>query len=445
MRLTVSLGEHVVGTLVHDAAADRFAFTYDAQWLARPHRFALSPALPLEPPATSAETHGTAVRQFFENLLPEGDALDAAAVAHRVSKANVAGLLRALGGDMAGALTVRAEGADAAQAAEVRRALSPEELSARIRARPHQAFAAWDGTVRLSIAGYQDKLGILVDGDAWFLVDGGGLASTHLLKPEPVREVLAGLTTNELACLWLARAVEIPVSEAALLQVPEPVLLVTRFDRRLVDGRVVRTPVIDGCQALGLPVSLKYERPYGSGRDVAHVRDGASYPKLFALLRAHSAAPAVATRALLRLAIFNVLIGNVDAHAKNLTFFASSGGLELAPAYDLVSRFGIAADVDSNYALAIGDAFSSEALNPLEWALFGADCQLPPRLVSVELARVADRVLASWPGVAAAVAAAGGNRDVLERIGAGIAAECGRQQALAPEIARVPRSAVRRG
>lgn len=438
------LGEAIVGSLAHDAAIDRYTFAYDERWSERSDAFALSPALPLKPSEESPEAHGTAVRQFFENLLPEGEALDVAAAVHRVSKANVAGLLRALGGDMPGALIVRAESAGTAVSAEVRRALPLEELSARIRARPQQPFAEWDGTVRLSVAGYQDKLGVLVDGDAWFLVDGGGLASTHLLKPEPIREALAGLTTNEFACLRLAQTIGIPVTDSALVHVPEPVLMVTRFDRRLEDGRVVRRPVIDGCQALGLPASLKYERPYGSGRDVAHVREGASYPRLFSLIRERSAAPLVTTRALLRLAIFNVLVGNVDAHAKNLTFFVSAAGLELAPAYDLVSHFGIAADVDANYAFAIGDAFTSDALTPFEWALFAQDCALPSRLVSVELGRLAERIRVAWPQVAAAAAAAGGSQAVLARIGERVLAECGRQVRFASEIARVPKPAVRR-
>jgi serine/threonine-protein kinase HipA len=310
--------------------------------------------------------------------------------------------------------------------------------------RSQQPFSVWDGTVRLSVAGYQDKLGVLLDEDAWFLVDGDGLASTHLLKPEPTRSVLAGLTTNEFACLTLARAVGVPAAEAALVHVPEPVLMLTRFDRQFSGGRIWRKPVIDGCQALGLPVHLKYERPYGSGQDVAHLRDGASYPALFALVRRHAAMPLETSRDLLRLAIFNVLIGNVDAHAKNLTFFVSSAGLRLAPAYDLVSRFGIAASVDSNFAFAIGDAFSGADLTPYAWAQFAEDCRISPRLVAVELASLAGRLAEAWPLVQAQVRAAGGASDVLARIGQCLLQECERQRELAREVVHVPRSAVRR-
>ena len=47
--------------------------------------------------------------------------------------------------------------------------------------------------------------------------------------------------------------------------------------------RVRRRHVIDACQALDLPASMKYERNIGSGRDVAHIRDGASLARVYGL------------------------------------------------------------------------------------------------------------------------------------------------------------------
>jgi serine/threonine protein kinase HipA of HipAB toxin-antitoxin module len=80
----------------------------------------------------------------------------------------------------------------------------------------------------------------------------------------------------------------------------------------------------------------KYERPYGQSRDVADLRTGASYPRLFNLLRL-SPTPARDRLNLPRWSLFQVLIGNTDAHAKNLSFYFGPQGLVLAPAYDLVS------------------------------------------------------------------------------------------------------------
>ena len=143
-------------------------------------------------------------------------------------------------------------------------------------------------------------------------------------------------------------------------------MIIERFDRhREANGRVARVHIIDGCQALGLSASYKYERPFGSARDVAHIRDGASLPRLFNLLRpGQVAAPAVERQKLLRWALFQVLIGNTDAHAKNLSFFSTAGGLSIAPAYDLVNVLALADEgIETSYAMAIGDAFRYEDLN----------------------------------------------------------------------------------
>ncbi|MDD5036368.1 MAG: HipA domain-containing protein, partial [Methylococcaceae bacterium] len=337
MKLEVRANERCIGWLSQDASSDLFALTYSPDWLAREDRFPLSPALPLESISSSREQHSATVRQFFQNLLPEGQALDDAAATNKVSKSNIVGLLIALGRETAGALSISLARTPAETRTQPsRRLLSPAELSERIRARPEAPFTVWDGKVRLSIAGHQDKIAVLEEGESWFLIDGMGLASTHLLKPEPVRGRLEGMTTNELACMRLAQAVGLPTANVRLERVPETVLLIRRFDRKVEAEGVRRLHCIDGCQALGLGVGMKYERPYGDGRDVQHIREGASLPKLFALLEQTAASPAAERLALLRWAIFQVLIGNTDAHGKNLSFFLDAGGLRLAPAYDLV-------------------------------------------------------------------------------------------------------------
>ncbi len=420
----------LVGTLAFDEATSRYAFTYDQAWLDSAEAFALAPALPLVR-VDNDESHSRAVRQFFENLLPEGTALDVAALTCKVSKANTPALLIALGRDMAGAVSVHLEGVAPESLPDQRRPLPFTELSERIRERNVQPFAVWDGRVRLSVAGYQDKIAVLIDGDEWFLVDGGKLASTHLVKPEPLREELAGLTTNEHFCLQLAGEIGLKVAESGLEHVPEPVLVIKRFDRDLEGGEVARKHVIDGCQALGLSVSLKYERPFGAGRDVAHVRTGASHERLFKLVDAYSARPLIERRSLLMLAIFNVLIGNADAHAKNISFFSSRAGLTMAPAYDLVSAHGYGAAIDTSYALAIGDAFSSQELTPHEWAQFAVSAGFKPRFVAAELLRLAAAALKSLDLVHKRVRERGGDKATLARICEGIAAESARMQTMA--------------
>lgn len=243
MKLNVLMNGELAGTLSYMAQTHRYAFDYSPAWLSRKARYALGTTLPLEvDEALTEERHSAFVRQFFENLLPEGQALDDAASTHKVSKGNLMGLLAALGGETAGALQLRLPGTDVTPAAATRRPLSHAELSARIRARPFHPFSVWDGRVRLSIAGFQDKIAVFEEGGQWALVEGGQLASTHILKPEPVTAQLAGLTGNEYFCMRLAHWAKLPVAEVALVHVPEPVLVVKRFDRELAVGRVALPP-----------------------------------------------------------------------------------------------------------------------------------------------------------------------------------------------------------
>lgn len=100
-------------------------------------------------------------------------------------------------------------------------------------------------------------------------------------------------------------------------------LLVERFDRKLVTTNTVkRRHLIDGCQALNLPPEYKYEQNFGNGRDVAHIRDGVSLPKLFDFAN-QCMNPAKTKQQILDWVLFNVLIFNCDAHGKNISFCRS--------------------------------------------------------------------------------------------------------------------------
>ena len=286
----------------------------------------------------------------------------------------------------------------------LRRALLPEELSTRIRARPYQAFSVWDGKVRLSIAGFQDKIAVFKEGDDWFFVEGSELASTVILKPEPSNPALAGIASNEFFCMTLARAIGLPVAEVALHHVPERVLEVLRFDRRKQAQRsqtpphIQRLHMFDGCQALGISAMNKYERPYGDTEHVRHIRDGASLPRLFDLLEA-SKSPAAQRLQLLRWVLFQVLIGNTDAHAKNLSFFCDAQGFYLTPAYDLVCTLACGnAGIADAFAMAVGDAFYAHEFSCFEWAYFAFVCHLRPALVAQEMKKMIAKIKAALAG-----------------------------------------------
>ncbi|MGV0953509.1 MAG: HipA domain-containing protein [Fluviibacter sp.] len=438
MRLDVWLDQAQVGSLSYDAATNRFAFDYAADWLARKDAVPLSPVLPLRAEAVPVDQHSAMVRRFFENLLPEGQALEDAARANHVAKGNLPGLLIALGRETAGALRLVLSDSPGSDQAN-KRLLLRDELAERIRQRPYAPFSVWDGKVRLSIAGFQDKLAVYTEEDEeceasdWFLVEGPDLASTHILKPEPINPQLAGLTSNEFFCMKLAASTGLETAEVALHYLPEPVLRITRFDRVRQSGAVRRRHIIDGCQLLDLASSYKYERPYGYNPDVREIRDGASLASFFSAIKA-SPQPAKAKLQLLRWLIFQVLLGNADAHAKNLSFYMTASGPVQAPAYDLICSALYPTQVSQNFAMAVGDAFATEELSAYEWAQFCVATETNPTQVRKEIERSVGLILKHLPKVAEEAIGAGALAEVVNGIAAIVRAQCDRQLTLAPKI-----------
>lgn len=401
--LSAWIGQIRVGTLGYDDATGRFSFEYEPDWIARREAYPISPALPFRrPPALTDELHSATVRRFFENLLPEGKTLEDAAVAHGVSRANVFGLLRWMGQESTGALSLLPEEKTPEQIADTSREVTHAELSERIRDRANRPFNIWDGRVRMSIAGYQDKLAVYIDEASRLFLAEGRFASTHILKPEPLNPRLAKLVANEHFCLTLAGSLGLHVAAVDILRVPEPVLVVERFDRCKRMNQVERLHAVDTCQMLDLGVSHKYERNFGNGRDVAHVRDGVSFDKLFGLA-SKTQAEAVTRMALIRWALFQYLIGNSDAHGKNLSFLVDSGGLRLAPAYDLVAVC-IYPGIEHDLAMAIGDEFDFERVRAFDWAEFarcgGIECRFLVREMNrmIKVLRAQLPLLLAWPG-----------------------------------------------
>lgn len=369
--LQVLRGQDLIGRLRFDPQTDTFGFGYDARWPARPDAFQLSPHIRFDQPASAVT-----LRRFVQNLLPEGQALDVAATYSNVSKSNVFGLIHALGGESAGALRFLATGT-ASTTEALRRRVGFAELQERIDDRDRQPFIVWDGKVRISIAGYQDKLQVVRMDDELYLVD-GALSSTHILKPSSRNQHLPHMVANEHFCMALVNRIgqrrmkQDWAARVDILRVPSPVLCVERFDRRLDQGQVISFHIVDGCQALDRPVEHKYERNVGNGESVRHIRDGVSFEALAALRRdGHLANAAVDLRQMATWAITTLLLGNSDAHGKNLSFFARHRALAVAPFYDLVcTALYDGTRIEQDLAMAFGDVFALEQIKSFALADF---------------------------------------------------------------------------
>jgi len=309
-----------------------YGFAYDGAYLARGDAFPLSLSLPLREERFS----GAESLPYFEGLLPEGEVRASIARQLGISPNSPAGLLRALGKDCAGDVTVLEEDDPYQPPAEDSYAPLPEGLAA-IARNPHGEIAHLRADNRLSLAGGQEKIGLYHDGrepmDAGWHVPLEGSPSTHIIKPQ-VLDAYPNLACNEYLCMKAAKLAGLAVAEVEILALERPMLVVERFDRAPTgresrDGLQVfrRLRQEDFCQALGFPSSRKYEMDGGPG-----VRDACG------LLRAHSSSAIRDRDELLRLLLFNFAIGNCDAHAKNLSIaIGSLGAVRLAPAYDLVS------------------------------------------------------------------------------------------------------------
>lgn len=309
-----------IGKLVEDNGV--WSFEYDALWLQRPDRFALCPDLPLQPGRQTDTSTDRPVQWFFDNLLPEEEQRGLLATAARLDVDDAWSMLAYYGAESAGAITLLPPGAD--EPAPGRVPLSLEALNARILDLPRRPLDA-NAPKHMSVAGAQHKLAAILEGGPghWTIWEPvGAEPSTHILKPDSRSETWRHTAINEFYCMRLAARAGLPVPATVFLRVPAPVFAVARFDRRSSDGRIWRRHVIDGMQIRGKSRVLKYAQSSTE-----------TLKQLIALTLQRTAS----RLALYRWIAFNVLIGNGDAHMKNLSFFSEPRGYALAPFYDLVS------------------------------------------------------------------------------------------------------------
>lgn len=357
---------------------DDLELIYTDEW--KQDGFPLSPCLPLQGILDKKD-----VKNFVLNLLPEGNGLEELSKLFHISKANAFALLNAIGKETSGALSF-----GMVESIETSfREISKEELQERIKERKKTPITIWDGKVRLSLAGVQEKLPIaIIDGKIGF--GEGALASTHILKFDTSD---THLVLNEAISLHLAHKAGLAVNKAKIeLFDHEPVLVVERFDRKILPTyqEVQKLHVIDGCQLLSLSPSYKYERNFGSARDVQHIRQGVS----FQTLMQHETKldiPLLYKKALLDWSLINLCLGNSDAHGKNISFFVNKSTLTLAPFYDIVN-VKLYTTYDQDLAMAIGDEFDIETLKPYDLAMHCNTLNIKQQQLALSFKTISTRI-----------------------------------------------------
>jgi serine/threonine-protein kinase HipA len=341
--LRASINETVVGTL--QEVAGLWSFQYAADWLSNLQRFALSPHLPLTSEALLDGASRRPVQWYFDNLLPEEGQRILLAGDARLDAADAFGLLAWYGAESAGSVTLLPPDAERQPAAALR-PLPDEALEARIRQLP-KAPLTHAAIKRMSLAGAQHKLAVVLQDETLF-EPAGATPSTHILKPDHPDDDYPHSVINEWFVMRLARRLGLIVPFVHRRYVPSPVYLADRFDR-IDNGRGwQRRHVIDACQLLGLDRSFKYSQ--GSMKTLAALANACR-------------SPAVARARLFGWLVFNVLVGNSDAHLKNLSFLVSHEGVQLAPFYDLLSV--------ATYDTAAFDKGGWPAQTQMAWPILG--------------------------------------------------------------------------
>lgn len=362
--LNVYSGRNIIARLT--LQNDQLFLQYAPDW--QNTGFAISPHLPL-----SGEIPTVNVQRYLRNLFPEGDVLDTLLINLQLSKGNTFGIISALGKDTSGSLLFLPLEQQLPDSA-VFRQITPHEIEERLAKRDEYSLLFWDGKPRLSMAGIQDKINVIITPEGLMGFGEGKLASTHLLKFE--KQKTSHLVLNEYVSMQLAKECGILVPEVKLMRYGTyPALLIKRFDRKFISSdEIMRRHVIDGCQALNLPPEYKYERNFGSSRDVAHIRDGVSLVKLFNFAN-QCLNPAKTKSKILDWVLFNLLIYNYDAHGKNISFFVGQNGISLAPFYDLIN-IKMYPQFDNELAMALGDDFDGDTITAYQLADFTDSCQL---------------------------------------------------------------------
>jgi len=374
--LNVFLGEVLAGQLEQDASGTT-RFQYAQAWLDSPDVVPLSASLPLRTERfTRNET-----RPFFAGVLPEEESRRLIAKNFGVSDKNDFALLAQIGAECAGAISLLSPGELPVAALPEYREISSEQLEESLALLPQRPLLAGEKGIRLSLAGAQGKLALKISDGRLFLPVNGS-PSSHIIKPENPH--FAGLVENEYFCMRLAARVGLGAAPVEIGTTGGiKFLQVERYDRRLLpDDRFERVHQEDFCQALGIPPELKYQ-----------LEGGPNLKKCFELVRSLSTIPGPDLLRLFDAVVFNVLIGNNDAHGKNFSFLREPNSIRLSPFYDLVSTQAYP-ELSRDMAMKVGGEREPGKLEARNWRFFFDHADIGQAGAQQRLRAMTDRISA---------------------------------------------------
>ena len=422
-RLVAVANGRLVGEIRRDARG-RLSFEYDAAWSQDDAAYPLSLSMPLTIPDHDHDK----IDPWLWGLLPDNENVLARwARRFQVSARSAFSLLRATGEDCPGAVQlVRPERASrllASRPGEVRESrlvsesrevvwLTTAEVEVRLSTLRHDN-SAWrleEDVGQFSLAGAQSKTALLLEDGRWG-IPRGVTPTTHILKlPIPG---FPGHCENEHLCLTLAGALGIPAARSRVSRFErETTLVIERYDRIAIGGRLARVHQEDLCQVLGLPPTRKYESEGGPGcRAIA----GA--------IRSYCSRPGEDLRTFARSMAFNWIVGGTDAHAKNFSLLIGpAGAASLAPLYDVASTLPYPGRYVPRRKLAmkIGGESRLGYVQVRHWERFAAAVGLPPDEVLEMCESLAAEIPDRFREVVASARSEGLDHPVIPRLEAAI-------------------------
>jgi serine/threonine-protein kinase HipA len=314
---------------------------YDRAWVESPQARPLSLSLPIN--LDGAPIRGERVGFYFDNLLPDSDAIRARAQSRFKTRSREAfDLLEAMGRDCVGAVQLLPEDATPEDVF----AIDAEPLDdGQIERRLVDSLTSGgaspalesDDDFRISIAGAQEKTAFTLHAGRWCRPH-GATPTTHIFKL-PLGMVghrqldLRSSLENEWLCTKILAQYGLPVAKSELLSFgAAKTLVVERFDRQLDATKRywLRLPQEDFCQATATPPSSKYESDGGPG-----------LTEIAAVLRGSERRDQdIAT--LLEAALLFLMLAAIDGHAKNFSIhLLPSSRYHLTPLYDVLSAWPI--------------------------------------------------------------------------------------------------------
>jgi len=328
-------------------------------------------------PLTREIYYGNEAHAYFTGLLPEEEMLTATANAIGTSTLNYFKLLTELGKEPIGAIQI---GNSALFKSFKYEEISIDELDKIIKKSDSLLSTLYhEKELRLSLAGAQSKTGLYCDNHIFFIPQNGS-PSNIIVKP--THKQYPNLVFNEYACMKIASLLGILTPNVQLISTPtQPLFIIDRYDRVFNNVEIERLHQEDFCQALGVQNQNKYESD-----------GGPSFIQCINLLRKATTVPAVEINKFVSMFLFNLIIGNKDAHGKNYSFLHQNNKRILAPAYDILSTT-FYPELSVRMSMSVNGKFELDEINDVDLLLMAQSANISGKLLMKEYQRLKELLL----------------------------------------------------